>query len=203
MRVFNLILQVIALLGVMAIVEVEATVRPLVSLLWSGFNQVGCPEEIFPSDLKEDFGPGRVEGNGQRPRDGWLGHKRFDSNILISPLQHLGDRHGRTLREGVRLEHAMNKGASGKCLSLAVFPRGLEGSSGEGRGTASSGCYGTRGCPCEDDASCCTAEVLLRFPSERRRKVGCPPAPRACWADEASSLELLSIERSCDIEPSF
>ncbi|RRT79536.1 hypothetical protein B296_00025161 [Ensete ventricosum] len=24
-------------------------------------------------------------------------HKRFDSNILISPLQHLGDRHGRTL----------------------------------------------------------------------------------------------------------
>ncbi|RWW64771.1 hypothetical protein BHE74_00027969, partial [Ensete ventricosum] len=107
--VFNLILQVIALLGVMAIAEVEATVRPLVSLL--------C-------------------------------HKRFDSNISISPLQHLGDRHGRTLTVSA--------------CRLAVFPRGLEGSSGEGRGTASSGCYGTEGCPCEDDASCCTVGVLLR-----------------------------------------
>ncbi|RRT79535.1 hypothetical protein B296_00025162 [Ensete ventricosum] len=42
-----------------------------------------------------------------------------------------------------------------------MFPRGLEGSSGEGHGTASSGCSGTEGCPCEDDASCCTAGVLL------------------------------------------
>ncbi|RZR81028.1 hypothetical protein BHM03_00007175 [Ensete ventricosum] len=59
-EVFNLVLQVVALLGVMVIVMVEATITPSVLLLRSGFPWVGCPEEAFLPDLKEDSGPGTI-----------------------------------------------------------------------------------------------------------------------------------------------
>ncbi|RRT46628.1 hypothetical protein B296_00048779 [Ensete ventricosum] len=43
-------------------------ITPSILLLWSDFRRVGR----FLPDLKEDFGPGRIEGDGGQPWDGWL-----------------------------------------------------------------------------------------------------------------------------------
>ncbi|RZS20871.1 hypothetical protein BHM03_00053439 [Ensete ventricosum] len=74
-------------------------ITPSVSLLWSGFHRVGCPEEAFHPDLKEDFGPGRIEGDGRSlgmaglglsilllegPKSGaWAHHLLFERRYML------------------------------------------------------------------------------------------------------------------------
>ncbi|RRT74502.1 hypothetical protein B296_00004609 [Ensete ventricosum] len=63
-EIFNLVLQVITLVDVVAVITVEATITLSVSLLRSCFYWVGRSDEAFFLDLKEDIGLVGVEGIG-------------------------------------------------------------------------------------------------------------------------------------------
>ncbi|RWW81528.1 hypothetical protein BHE74_00010072 [Ensete ventricosum] len=60
-EVLNLVLQIVALLGVVSVVAVEAIVASAVPFLSSSPHRVGGFEESFLPDLEETLGPGRVE----------------------------------------------------------------------------------------------------------------------------------------------
>ncbi|RRT85543.1 hypothetical protein B296_00004172 [Ensete ventricosum] len=72
-EIFDLVLQVVALLNVVTVVSVEATVASTVTVLGPSPHRVGGLEESFLSDLEEDLGPGLVEGGVGKPGDGLLG----------------------------------------------------------------------------------------------------------------------------------
>ncbi|RRT39647.1 hypothetical protein B296_00023279 [Ensete ventricosum] len=72
-EVFNLVLQIIALLGVMSVVAMEAAVVSAVPFLSSSPHRVGGFEESFLSDLKEDLNLGGVEHNVGEPGNDLLG----------------------------------------------------------------------------------------------------------------------------------
>ncbi|RZR96746.1 hypothetical protein BHM03_00025800 [Ensete ventricosum] len=69
-EVFNLVLQVVALLGVVSVVPVEAIVASVVTFLGSSPHWVGGFEESILPDLEEDLGPGRVKWNVGEPGNG-------------------------------------------------------------------------------------------------------------------------------------
>ncbi|RWW46337.1 hypothetical protein BHE74_00047731 [Ensete ventricosum] len=73
---FDLVLQVIALLGVVSVVTVEATIVLVVTFLNLSPYRVGGFEESFLPDLEEDLGPGRVEQNVGEPRNNLFGSFR-------------------------------------------------------------------------------------------------------------------------------
>ncbi|RRT42855.1 hypothetical protein B296_00056832 [Ensete ventricosum] len=62
-EVFNLVLHVIALLGVMSVVAVEVTVAPAVTFLGLSLHWVRGFKESFLPNLEEDLSLGRVEQN--------------------------------------------------------------------------------------------------------------------------------------------
>ncbi|RRT68015.1 hypothetical protein B296_00006914 [Ensete ventricosum] len=62
-EVFNLVLQVVALLGVMSVVMEEAVVASTVTFLGSSPHQVGGFEESFLLDLEEDLSPSEMLGS--------------------------------------------------------------------------------------------------------------------------------------------
>ncbi|RZS17006.1 hypothetical protein BHM03_00049094 [Ensete ventricosum] len=70
-EVFNLILQIIALLGVVPIVIVEAIVAP--AIMPRIPHWIGGFQEPFLLDLEEDFSSGRIERGVGEPGDGLLG----------------------------------------------------------------------------------------------------------------------------------
>ncbi|RRT33424.1 hypothetical protein B296_00051994, partial [Ensete ventricosum] len=76
-EVFDRILQVIALLGVMSVITVEAAVAPAVMFLSSSPHRVGGFEESFLSNLDEDLSPGRVERNVGEPGNDLFGSFRL------------------------------------------------------------------------------------------------------------------------------
>ncbi|RWW63315.1 hypothetical protein BHE74_00029516 [Ensete ventricosum] len=75
-EVFNLVLQVVALLGVVFVVTVEAIVAPTVTSLSPHW--IGGFEKPFLPNLEEDLGPGRVEWGIGEPGDGLLEARRPD-----------------------------------------------------------------------------------------------------------------------------
>ncbi|RRT46015.1 hypothetical protein B296_00030069 [Ensete ventricosum] len=117
-EVFDMVLQVVALLDVMTVVTVEAAVAPAVTLLGPSPHRVRGFEESFLLDLEEDLSPDRVKWSvGElghdllgsfhslpwEPEQWALGgfdlrsllvftllcHLSFDGDILVGPLQHL------------------------------------------------------------------------------------------------------------------
>ncbi|RZS20857.1 hypothetical protein BHM03_00053421 [Ensete ventricosum] len=70
-EVFNPVLQVVALLGVVSVVTVEATVAPVVMPLSPHW--IGGFEKLFLPDLEEDLSSSRFEGGVGEPGDGMLG----------------------------------------------------------------------------------------------------------------------------------
>ncbi|RWV98635.1 hypothetical protein GW17_00038504 [Ensete ventricosum] len=72
-EVFNLVLQVVALLGVVSVIAVEAVVAYVVSFLGSCPHRVGGFKESFLPDLEEDLSQGRVERNVGEPGNNLFG----------------------------------------------------------------------------------------------------------------------------------
>ncbi|RWW81188.1 hypothetical protein BHE74_00010443 [Ensete ventricosum] len=68
---FNLVLQVVALLGVVSVVTMEVAVAPVVKPLSPHW--IGGFKKPFLPDLEEDLGPGRVEWGVGEPGDVLLG----------------------------------------------------------------------------------------------------------------------------------
>ncbi|RWW48330.1 hypothetical protein BHE74_00045601 [Ensete ventricosum] len=71
-KVFDLVLQIIALIGVVTVVTVEVAVAPAIMLLGLSPYRVGGFEESFLPDLEEDLGPCRVEWSVGEPGDSLL-----------------------------------------------------------------------------------------------------------------------------------
>ncbi|RRT36945.1 hypothetical protein B296_00048853 [Ensete ventricosum] len=72
-KVFNLVIQVKALLSVVTIVMVKMAVAPVVaSVLNSSPHRVGGLKESSLSDLEEDLSPSRVEWSVEESGDNLL-----------------------------------------------------------------------------------------------------------------------------------
>ncbi|RWW57852.1 hypothetical protein BHE74_00035324 [Ensete ventricosum] len=69
-EVFNLVLQIVALLGVMSVVAVEVAIALVVTPLSPHW--IGGFEKPFLSDLEEDLSPSRVEWGVGEPGDDLL-----------------------------------------------------------------------------------------------------------------------------------
>ncbi|RZR72378.1 hypothetical protein BHM03_00013036 [Ensete ventricosum] len=121
-EVLNLVLQIVALLGVMSVVTMEAVVASAIPFLDSNPHRVEDFDESFLPDLEENLSMGRVERNIREPGNNlldslrplpweprrWaprglsprallifmlLRHLSLDDDILVGPLQHF--RHDR------------------------------------------------------------------------------------------------------------
>ncbi|RWW86927.1 hypothetical protein BHE74_00004276, partial [Ensete ventricosum] len=66
-KVLDLVLQIIALLGVVFVVAVKAAITSMVSVLSPRLHRVGDFEESFLPNLEENLGPSRIELNVRQP----------------------------------------------------------------------------------------------------------------------------------------
>ncbi|RRT34938.1 hypothetical protein B296_00058442 [Ensete ventricosum] len=71
-EVLDLVLQIIAFLGIMPVITVEATITSVVPVLGSRPQRVGSFEEFLLWDLEKDLCPSGVERNIGRPGNSLL-----------------------------------------------------------------------------------------------------------------------------------